>query len=179
MPLRRVLAWPELENGWACRATRVAGALAAWGADAMHMKFDAGGQDGGQTAALEPPRPAAASEQRHNLARWLYWSREIRPPMGDGLFGEPGWDLLLDLYIREKSGARSSVTSACIGSRAPHTTALRYVAALCDSGWVERVADPTDKRRHWLSLSGKAVNKLDRYFDRLLDTLEQIPNAPQ
>lgn len=111
--------------------------------------------------------------RRLNLARWLYWAREIRPPFGDQLYGEPGWDLLLDLYLRQKTDSRSSVTSACIGSRAPHTTALRYVATLCDAGWLERVVDEADRRRNWLSLTPEAEAQLDRYFDRLLATLEQ------
>ena len=118
-------------------------------------------------------RSGNATEQRLNLARWLYWSREIRPPFGGQLYGEPGWDLLLDLYLRQKIGSRSSVTSACIGSRAPHTTALRYVATLCGAGWLERVVDDADRRRNWLSLTPEAEARLDRYFDRLLATLDQ------
>jgi hypothetical protein len=114
------------------------------------------------------------TERRLNLARWLYWAREIRPTIDDQLYGEPAWDLLLDLYLRQKTGTRSSVTSACIGSRAPHTTALRYVAALCEAGWLERVIDDSDRRRNWLSLSSEAESKLDRYFDRLLATIDQV-----
>jgi hypothetical protein len=112
------------------------------------------------------------AERRLNLARWLYWSREIRPNIDQQLYGEPAWDMLLDLYLRQKAGTRSSVTSACIGSRAPHTTALRYVSALCDAGWLERVIDETDRRRNWLSLSPEGEARLDRYFDRLLATLD-------
>ena len=101
----------------------------------------------------------------------------MRPiTLSEGIFGEPAWDLLLDLYIREKSGARSSVTSACIGSRAPHTTALRHISALCKSGWVKRIPDEADKRRFWLVLTATAINKLDRHFDTLAATLD-FPSA--
>lgn len=88
------------------------------------------------------------------------------------MFGEPTWDLLLDLYIREKAGSRSSVTSACIGSRVPHTTALRHIAALSKAGWVVRIPDETDKRRFWLALSPIALKKLDAHFDRLAATVD-------
>lgn len=118
----------------------------------------------------------ATTERRLNLARWLYWAREIRPTIDQQLYGEPAWDMLLDLYLRQKTGTRSSVTSACIGSRAPHTTALRYVAALCDAGWLERVVDDSDRRRNWLSLSADGESRLDRYFDRLLATMDQAPD---
>jgi hypothetical protein len=144
--------------------------------DVRAMKFDWLDSDAGERlAGADKEAPAAAQDARRMLAKWLYWSRGVRPELGEGLFGEPGWDLLLDLYIREKSGSRSSVTSACIGSRAPHTTALRYVTAMVEAGWLERTADPSDKRRHWLSLSETGLKKLDRYFDRLLLTLGQSP----
>jgi hypothetical protein len=119
----------------------------------------------------------AMNERRLNLARWLYWAREIRPTIEEQIYGEPAWDMLLDLYLRQKTGMRSSVTSACIGSHAPHTTALRYVSALCDAGWLERVVDECDRRRNWLSLSREGESRLDRYLDRLLATMDQPPDC--
>lgn len=112
-----------------------------------------------------------AQEARLAIAKWLYWSRGLRLHTLDrNLFSEPAWDLLLDLYIREKSGSRSSVTSACIGSRAPHTTALRHISALCKSKWISRIPDDADKRRFWLALTPLATAKLDRHFDQLVAT---------
>lgn len=130
------------------------------------------------TAANDAVPAESSQEARSTVAKWLYWSRGLRPAtLADGLFGEPAWDLLLDLYIRDKAGSRSSVTSACIGSRAPHTTALRHIAALCKENWVMRVADDADKRRFWLSLTPTAVKKLDRHFDRLAATVSVLPSA--
>ena len=40
----------------------------------------------------------------------------------DELFGEPAWDILLDLYIANVENKPVSVSSACIGSAAPPTT---------------------------------------------------------
>lgn len=112
-------------------------------------------------------------EARLTVAKWLYWSRGIRPDtLAGDMFGEPAWDLLLDLYIRGKSGSRSSVTSACIGSRAPHTTALRHISTLCKAGWIMRIPDETDRRRFWLALTATAIRKLDRHFDRLAATAD-------
>ncbi len=120
------------------------------------------------------PAPSA-QEARLAVAKWLYWSRGLRThTLAGGLFGEPAWDLLLDLYIREKSGSRSSVTSACIGSRAPHTTALRHISALCKSKWVSRIPDDADKRRFWLALTPTAMTKLDRHFDQLAGTSDFV-----
>jgi len=129
-------------------------------------------QRAGDKSTADAGSAIAQPDRRLNLARWMYWSREIRPPTGAELYGEPAWDLLLDLYLRQKSGTRSSITSACIGARAPHTTALRYVGALCEAGWLERIVDETDRRRNWLALTPLAEARLDRYFDRLLATME-------
>jgi DNA repair protein RadC len=119
----------------------------------------------------DPGVVPSSEEARLAAAKWLYWSRGLRSQtLTCSLFGEPAWDLLLDLYIREKSGSRSSVTSACIGSRAPHTTALRHISALCRTKWISRVPDDADKRRYWLALTPNAVAKLDRHFDHLVAT---------
>lgn len=123
-----------------------------------------------------PEVPEAHSDIRVTIARWLYWSRGVRAEtLSSDLFGEPAWDLLLDLYIREKSGSPSSVTSACIGSRAPHTTALRHIEALQRSGWIKRIPDEADKRRFWLALTPSAIAKLDRHFDHLAEAASAMP----
>lgn len=123
------------------------------------------------SAREEQDWPEGNRDPRTAIAKWLYWSRGVRPEtLSSNLFGEPAWDLLLDPYIREKSGSRSSVTSACIGSRAPHTTALRHIEALRRSGWIKRIPDEGDKRRFWLALTPAAVGKLDRHFDHLAST---------
>lgn len=120
--------------------------------------------------------PEGDRDARTAIAKWLYWSRGVRPEtLSPNLFGEPAWDLLLDLYIREKSGSRSSVTSACIGSRAPHTTALRHIEALRRAGWIKRIPDEGDKRRFWLALTPTAIEKLDRHFDHLASTADVLP----
>lgn len=129
--------------------------------------------------ADEPEVPERHPDMRITIARWLYWSRGVRPEtLSSNLFGEPAWDLLLDLYIREKSGSRSSVTSACIGSRAPHTTALRHIEALRRSGWIKRIPDEGDKRRFWLALTPSAVAKLDHHFDQLAGAASALQFTP-
>lgn len=118
-------------------------------------------------------RARNSHEARLAVAKWLYWSRGLRrTTLGSSMFAEPSWDLLLDLYIREKTGARSSVTSACIGSRVPHTTALRHIAALSKAVWIVRIPDEGDKRRFWLALSPMALKKLDAHFDSLAATAD-------
>ncbi|MFM7335487.1 MAG: MarR family transcriptional regulator [Tabrizicola sp.] len=80
------------------------------------------------------------------------------------LFFDPAWSILIDLFRAELKGERVSVTSACIGSGVADTTALRYIRALEDRGYVHRTPDPDDKRRVFLRLTGHAIDKLNAYF---------------
>ncbi len=72
------------------------------------------------------------------------------------LFGEPAWDLLLDLFIAGEEGKPISITSACIASGVPSTTALRWIGVLDERGLISRDPDPEDGRRIYVSLTEAA-----------------------
>lgn len=109
------------------------------------------------------------------VARWLYTSRGDRPAGEiDDLFGEPAWDVLLDLYIAHCCGKRTAVSSACLAARVPPTTALRYIKSLCEKGMAERFPDERDRRRLWLQLSPRAIRAMDEYIDRLALELREL-----
>jgi len=76
-------------------------------------------------------------------------------PASRRLFGEPVWDMLLDLYISDTEGRKVSVSSLCIASAGPPTTALRAIKTLIYEGYIDRKDDPEDGRRIWVSLTPK------------------------
>ncbi len=80
------------------------------------------------------------------------------------IFGEPAWDILLDLYIAEFENKPVCVSSACIGSSSPPTTGLRWLGVLSDQGFVERQHDPNDQRRILVRLTQRGVDCMDTYF---------------
>lgn len=79
-------------------------------------------------------------------------------------FSEPSWDIMLDLFVARLSGCSISISSACIASRVPPTTALRYISRLDKDGLVHRVADVFDSRRVYLELSRNAMNAMRSYL---------------
>lgn len=81
------------------------------------------------------------------------------------LFADPAWDMLLDLYAAHYEKAQVSSSSLCIAAAVPATTALRWIASMTEAGWLEREADPKDKRRILIRISEVARVQLDRYFD--------------
>jgi MarR family transcriptional regulator, temperature-dependent positive regulator of motility len=69
------------------------------------------------------------------------------------VFGEPAWDILLDLYMAELNGKTLQTSAIAMTAGVPMTTALRHIAVLEERGWVERIADKHDKRRTNVRLS--------------------------
>jgi hypothetical protein len=72
-------------------------------------------------------KPTTEDETRWlALARRMYLERRQREKhFPSNLFGEPAWDILLDLYVAAKENVKIATTSACIGGSVPPTTGLR------------------------------------------------------
>jgi len=54
----------------------------------------------------------------------------------DLLLSEPGWAILLELYIRHERGSVSTIETASFASRTSIETARRWINALVVQGWV-------------------------------------------
>jgi hypothetical protein len=102
------------------------------------------------------------------LAEKLYKARRIRERFFPaGLFAEPTWDLLLDLYIAHHR-ARIVITSgACIAANVPLTTGLRWLEKLEAAGVIRRSPSPADHRLVLISLTEQSLA-------RMSDLLRQI-----
>ncbi len=79
---------------------------------------------------------------------------------GTDLFADPAWDMMLDLLAARIERLRVAVSSLCIASAVPPTTALRWIKTLTDIGVLRRVADPTDGRRVFIELSESAARSV-------------------
>ncbi|MDZ4307821.1 winged helix DNA-binding protein [Allopontixanthobacter sp.] len=102
------------------------------------------------------------------LVRRIIRQRQLRARFFDGeLFADPAWDMLLDLTAARVEHTRVSITSLCIASGVPPTTALRWIAQMKDAGLIERLEDETDRRRAFISLTDKAADAMARYFAEL------------
>ena len=109
------------------------------------------------------------------VAKWFFALKGARPfAEARESAGDLAWDILMDLYIGELTGRKTSITSACIASGAPPTTGLRYVRALCDEGRIERDRDEKDGRRCWLRLAPAVVEEIDAYLRAAADDLFRI-----
>ena len=121
---------------------------------------------------VRPARPALPDPR---LVRRIIRQRQLRGKFFDGeLFADPAWDMLLDLTAARVEHTRVSVTSLCIASGVPPTTALRWIGQMTDAGLLERVEDETDRRRVFITLSDQAADGMARYFAELGNSAAQL-----
>lgn len=108
--------------------------------------------------------PKASSDEvqraRAEAGKLLKVRRRRERLLGSQLFGDPAWDILLDLFIQRLDGRAATVTSACIGSGAPQTTALRYLTSLIEHGIVVRRASLDDRRVQYVELSAVGFERM-------------------
>jgi FixJ family two-component response regulator len=124
------------------------------------------------TAPNAAPLPGAGASGAKSadpaFIRRLLRNEAKRRQLGNGaLFGDPAWDMLLDLTIAKLEGRHVSVSSACIASGAPTTTALRLVNRLVSESILCRIPDEKDGRRDFLVIDPAIEEPLVGYLNEL------------
>jgi len=104
---------------------------------------------------IPPPHAISATTERlAAFAKCLLALRRKRDSALPGIeFGEPAWDMLLDLYVQHVEGKKVCVSSLCAAAAVPATTALRWIDAMVGSGLFIRSNDPQDRRRVHVDLA--------------------------
>ena len=139
-------------------------------ADAGIFRF---GESEAIPPAAEQPVDRQTRSQRlplpdPRLVRRIIAQRQMRCRYFDSeLFADPAWDMLLDLTAARAEHRRVSVTSLCIASGVPPTTALRWIGLLTDAGLIVRNEDASDKRRAFIELTEKGSDSMARYFTEM------------
>lgn len=103
------------------------------------------------------------------LGKSLIKERSDRAKFLTGLdFGEPAWDIVLDLYVNHLCKRQVSISSASIAANVPATTALRHLSTLTSQGFLIRVCDTNDARRVFLILSEEIRRTMREYLCSVL-----------
>ena len=68
------------------------------------------------------------------------------------------WNILLDLFISASEHRAVPTGDACLASAAPHSTGLRHVFFLMETGYVSRMSDPDDARRTLVGLTREGLD---------------------
>jgi hypothetical protein len=106
-----------------------------------------------------PPPDAAGivAVTAKDIRTMIRFRRQRDSVFGEGMFGDPVWDMMLDLAASRLEGAQVAVSSLCIAAAVPPTTALRWIAGLTEAGTIVRMPDANDRRRVFLELSDAAA----------------------
>jgi hypothetical protein len=163
---------PESERSLESEHDTLAGIAAKLVDIASQLKKAAATQAGtlfsalNEASAYAPGDTAPFQRSALALARHAYALRRQRAAIfgSSDLFGEPAWDILLDLYIAQAEGKPVSVSSACIGSASPPTTGLRWLAVLTEQGLIARTADEQDQRRILVHLTARGLAAMEQFL---------------
>lgn len=119
---------------------------------------------------VPPERPKLTS---YAALKTIVRLRQLRDKhLGDDLFADPAWSMLLDLAIAGIEKRKTSITSLCIASGVPAGTALRWIRVMTENGILVRSNDPLDGRRIFVELAPTTAEAMEAYaFDaaRLLN----------
>lgn len=133
--------------------------------DAVHAPTEfllAKVRDDFERYAFAPARPPLPEPR---LVRRIIRQRQLRARFFPAdMFADPVWDMLLDLTAAAAENTRVSVTSLCIASGVPPTTALRWITQMTEAGLLIRLEDHTDKRRAFITLTDVSISSMARYF---------------
>lgn len=117
---------------------------------------------------MRPVQPGEGPAVSAELIRSIIRARRLRDQFIPGnLFADPAWVILLDLLQAEIIQHRVPVSSLCIASAVPATTALRWIRTMTDPGMLLRREDPHDARRVFIELAAKTSTAIRRYFDKV------------
>ncbi|MBU3729953.1 MAG: hypothetical protein FGM26_00225 [Beijerinckiaceae bacterium] len=114
------------------------------------------------TRSNDPDLPSATTDEQLPLLVRLELElvRMRRRLIGDEQ-SDPVWAMVLELCAARLEGRELSVTSLCLASGLPVTTALRRLDELERDGKITRNPDRTDRRRVFVALDAQ-------FHDRIL-----------
>jgi hypothetical protein len=121
------------------------------------------------------PSGGADDELAWAVRNHLRGRRAREAIFGVGLFADPVWDVLLDLFASQIEGRRVCVSDACMAASVPATTALRWLATMEQCNVIVRRQDKSDGRRSFVALSGWAAAAMDQWVRCFLVETERPP----
>jgi DNA-binding MarR family transcriptional regulator len=99
--------------------------------------------------------PVALTED--HIMSVLLVRRARREVLGENLFSDPAWDILLELYGAKLGDRHVTGSELARAIEAPQSTTTRWIAALQDRGLIERAANGTS-----VKLSAQGASQMEQ-----------------
>lgn len=84
------------------------------------------------------------------------------------IFGEPGWDMLLYLFVKKVEKQRARTTQVTGAAGVPTSTAFRYLSILEDAGLIETDVCANDNRVKFVTLTVDGMVRMSQCLARAL-----------
>lgn len=102
------------------------------------------------------------------IAKSQYSARRVRERFFEKkIFGEPAWDMLLELYASELNDEKISTSNLILSSSAPNSTALRWMKHLEDQGLVIKKSSNIDGRVQYQRITNVGFDGMTKYFESI------------
>lgn len=90
----------------------------------------------------------------------------------------PGWRILIELYIADGENKPLSVSDIGHVSGIPIATTLRWLALLTEKDLLVRSPDAKDRRRHWLNISPKGHDAVEvamqKFYEKMIPVVDAM-----
>ena len=140
----------------------------------QHADVDDGSLASLAPTPVDPANRFDASDRLNTAIAWVR-ARKMRDAiLGEDLFFDPAWSILLELYLHHRQRTAMSITSLCIAARVPSSTGLRWVTLLERRNLVAREPDPFDRRKIYARLTPEAVKKVEDALDGAAESNRQL-----
>jgi DNA-binding MarR family transcriptional regulator len=124
-----------------------------------------GALDFGQVDRLDQERTM------QELARTILRSRKRRSDeFSATIFGEPAWEMLLELFVQESAGASTTTVLLHAGTKMPQSAVERWIRHLENCDLLVRRSHPVDPETEFVELTDDARQALERYLLALRDS---------
>ena len=128
--------------------------------------------------AVEPMSEQARHEMILGLAEAMRGTRLLRARIFPDIpLGNPTWDVLLDLFVRELNGYRTSLDHLALAGELPAVSVHQAIDALAGFGLVCRAIDRFDDRVIWLALTERGQHGMFELLQETADLVRLHPGA--
>ena len=125
------------------------------------------GGDAPVPARAPSPAPQPRRVDKNAVKALIRCHAAQRDILGADLIDGAAWVMLLDLMLMHIERKPLAVTALCMGSGIPVTTALRRLDELIAKRFVEKLADPCDRRRTLVSITPKGLECVSAIIERM------------
>ena len=141
-------------------------------ADSLERHFLTSGTIG-RDARIDSNDPGIVKQNILAVEKTLDRRRKRERAFPSDIFGEPSWEVLLNLYRSAMSGEEISITKASYMANCPPSSALRVIADLIERELVTK-QKVTGGRKVIVSISQLGIDSMNRYFDLVADAIPTI-----